>query len=167
MLYASLCLLIGCAVMPAAPQSAQILRNVSADIPSGELLFCTLRAPNTFCEPNSTGLSAIGLGGLFLPLDVQIISLKLGDDSAKVAIVVNDISAYCLAGTPNLGTNSATIKLTGIYCNWLGIGNVFASLQLTIDSYIDTDIYRGRYRIRFLGTGNGSGAGYFMARKSA
>jgi hypothetical protein len=165
--FACFILLTGCVAMPAAPPVAQLQPKGAEDMPSGELVFCTRKAPNTHCEPNTTGLIASGLGGLFLPLNVQTPSLKLEDGSARVALVVNNISAYCSAATPNVNTNPATIKFSGIYCNWLGIGNVIASLQLTIDSFIEEDIYGGRYRIRFFGTGNGGGAGYFMARKSS
>lgn len=139
-LYASLSLLTGCVAMPAAPPPAHSDRNGAAGIPSGALLFCTLPAPNTHCGPNTTGLIARGLGGLFLPLDVQITSLILENTSARVALVINNVSGYCSAGTANADTNPPTIKVTGIYCNWLGIGNVVASLELIIDSLSD-DVY--------------------------
>lgn len=164
-LCASLSLLAGCVAMPAAPPLAHLDRNGAAAIPSGELLFCTLPASNTHCGPNTTGLIARGLGGLFLPLDVRINSLNFVDNIVRVALVINDVPGYCSAGTPNVDTNPPAIKVTGIYCNWLGIGNVVASLELVIDSLSDGNVYGGRYRIHFIGTGNGGGAGYFKARK--
>ena len=85
--------------------------------------------------------------------------------SSHVGATVDAIPPLC--GTvdvtiTNGSNNTASVQLSNFYCNWAAIGNVLASMKLSID-HIDVadQTFTGYYRITFYGTGNASGSGYF------
>ncbi|WP_299610166.1 hypothetical protein [uncultured Tateyamaria sp.] len=77
---------------------------------------------------------------------------------------INGIPATCAKAPVALDDATRSLTASGFYCNWAGIGNVLATVQLTADWQGESpQTIGGRYLIRFNGTGNGSGAGTFRA----
>ena len=137
-----------------------------------KIKLCTADQSSRKCKPNQ-GLSASGVGGPFLPLSMNVAaldikSIKPAADgfafSSQVDATVDAIPPLCgtVGGTIKTGTNTASVQLNNFYCNWAVIGNVSASMKLSIDNIDLSDkTFSGYYRITFYGTGNASGSGYF------
>lgn len=125
--------------------------------------FCVADGTSRQCETPSSGLSAQGLGGLFLPLAAEVETIRFGSEKARLSLVVNDIAARCTRGSIDWSVGPREVKIGRIFCNWLVIGNVVANLRLTVDWVESVDRFGGRYTIGFGGTGNGSGSGYYVA----
>lgn len=141
-----------------------------------EVQLCSADQQSKTCKAGSGGLSAFGVGGPLLPLsmnvsrlDVKTIAPKDGAlaFSTSVGATVDAIPPVCgnIGGTITTKNNTASIQLSNFYCNWAVIGNVLASIKLSIDGIdLPNQTFTGFYRITFYGTGNASGSGYFKGR---
>jgi len=90
--------------------------------------------------------------------------LHVGTNQADPKVVINGIQAACTAGATHSHSNPASIDISRVLCNWLGIGNVISSIKLTFDwDDPQSRTFGGRYLVRFIGTGNGSGSGMYTA----
>ena len=129
-----------------------------------KLVLCDIQARGQACKEAREGLNATGLGGIFLPLKVLVPSLTLTGNRADPQVIINGVNAACASGSMTVSANHSSLEITNILCNWLLIGNVVSSVKLTLD-WDDPDSRRfgGRYLIKFFGTGNGSGSGFYSA----
>ena len=135
-----------------------------ARAPAASLAFCETVAQGRQCDAESRGLKAAGLGGVFLPLDATLTRMSLRAGQADFDMSINGIPASCATAPVELNDSARSLTASGFYCNWAGIGNVLATVQLTADWQAGgADIIGGRYLLRFNGTGNGAGAGTFRA----
>lgn len=138
-----------------------------------KIKLCAANQSSKQCKPNQ-GLSASGVGGPLLPLSMNVAALDIKSVkpaadgfafSSQVDATVDAIPPLCgtVGGTIKTGTNdTASVQLSNFYCNWAAIGNVLASMKLSIDNIDLSDkTFTGYYRITFYGTGNASGSGYF------
>ncbi len=127
---------------------------------------CDTQKSRQACHGKNAGLQATGLGGLFLPLKVSLSDLSFGADRSRIGVAINGRDAICTNGLLASSDSHAFIEIHDVFCNWLLIGNVISSLKLTID-WIDPASYTfgGRYSVRFIGTGNGAGAGFYTAKE--
>ena len=122
------------------------------------------------CASDSQGLKANGLGGLFVPLRMNVRSIDLaGSAKARTGDLdarINAIPVACSKADLTYEPEDAVLGSNGFYCNWMGIGNVLTSFDFSI-SEVDAagGTFAGTYRIGFRGTGNGGGSGVFLARK--
>lgn len=141
--------------------------------------FCEASLDSRTCEDPDSGLSGIGLGGLFLPLLLEVEGFGVSAverDGAQWRLTsdfqttVNAAPPLC-AGTVGLTTISnagaVSIGFERFYCNWLLIGNVVTKVDLFLD-WIDpaSGSFSGAYAVQFNGTGNAFGTGYFLARRT-
>lgn len=162
----------GCSTLP-DPQTALDTQSQSAltstletlaAAPTADLSFCETDATARQCTTGSTGLKAAGLGGVFLPLDATLTRMTLRAGEADFDMSINGIPARCATAPVAIDDATRSMTAAGFYCNWAGIGNVLATVQLTADWQGESpNAIGGRYLIRFNGTGNGSGAGTFRA----
>ncbi len=141
-----------------------------------EIRFCNADQSSKTCKPGSDGLSAFGIGGPIFPLSMNVGQLDIktvrpeGDAlaiSSGVGATVDAIPPVCgtVGGTITTKGDTASIQLSNFYCNWAVIGNVLASIKLSIDSIdLPDQTFTGFYRITFYGTGNASGSGYFKGK---
>jgi len=169
--------LSGCAQLPAIDaemrDSATASReSVSAWVPpllrepeSTRLRICDVDAPRELCSETDRGLAAVGLGGLFLPLKVSLPQMTVTAEQVALQVDINGIDAKCTTGALALNANLGLLEVGRVYCNWFVIGNVVSGLKLTLD-WDDpaSGSFGGRYRMRFIGTGNGSGSGIYTAQ---
>lgn len=136
---------------------------------------CEADANTKQCINNGSGISAIGIGGIFLPLimdmkGIEVSHSKLSDNQiiikTKLDAKINKISPWCGIVKGKIVSDNASVKinLSNFYCNWAVIGNVLTNINLSIDS-IDTTArtFSGFYKISFYGTGNATGSGFFKA----
>jgi len=146
------------------PVSGWLFPLFSDDKPT-KLLICDVEVSRQKCVNPQEGLSAFGLGGLFLPLKVRIPVLHIGNDRADPQVVINGIPAACTKGSIHSHSDAASINISHVFCNWLGIGNVISNLRLTFDwEDPQSRTFGGRYVVKFIGTGNGSGSGMYTAQ---
>lgn len=128
------------------------------------------------CKNGSEGITATGVGGLFLPLTLHVRALVISRQSqsadglsfaASLDAKVDAISPACgtVSGTiVSRNNNTASIELKHFYCNWVVVGNVIVSADLSIDSINVKDrVFTGFYKLTFHGTGNAGGSGYYKA----
>jgi len=163
--------LAGCATLPDAPSASisdpsavAALQDLVA-APAARLSFCETNAGQTSCAPNSAGLKASGLGGVFLPLDSTLTSATFRQSEADFNIDINGLAAACASTPPQVDVQARKITASGFFCNWAGVGNVLATVELTADwQDAGAQAFGGRYRIQFNGTGNGAGSGTFRAQ---
>ncbi len=128
------------------------------------------------CKKGSEGISATGVGGLFLPLVLHVRGMRVSQ--ARESLLGLEIDASFLSsadGIPPLcataqGTifsrdnNTASIQIGNFYCNWLVVGNVLVNADLSIDGIdLKNKTFTGYYRLTFHGTGNVGGSGYYKA----
>ena len=138
---------------------------------------CNADKTSKTCKTGSDGLSAFGIGGPIFPLSMNVSQLDFKtveprNDalaiSSGVGATVDAIPPVCgtVGGTiTTKGNDTASIQLSNFYCNWAVIGNVLASIKLSIDSIdLPDQTFTGYYRITFYGTGNASGSGYFKGK---
>ena len=138
-----------------------------------KMKFCAADRTSKACKSDK-GLSAFGIGGPIFPLSMNVGELDIKTIkpaasgfafSSRVGATVDAIPPLCgpVDGTVTTGTNdTASAQLSNFYCNWAVIGNVLASMKLSIDDIDLADkTFTGYYRITFYGTGNASGSGYF------
>nr|MDJ0789558.1 hypothetical protein [Myxococcota bacterium] len=73
----------------------------------------------------------------------------------------------CTRATGELTINesgSANLEYGGFYCNWILIGNVVTRLRMSVDRIdLREGSFAGYYDLRFNGTGNAGGSGYYRA----
>jgi hypothetical protein len=140
------------------------------------LALCDADPASKECKQGSTGIRANGVGGLFIPLVLNVSGVtvtKHGRSTegwtidASVKSKADAISPLCKTahGQILLRDNATvTVQLRHFYCNWVVVGNVVVNADLSID-YIDPQqqSINGFYKISFHGTGNASGSGYYRA----
>ena len=141
------------------------LLPILRDTETTQLLMCDVETPRQGCFWERKGLDAIGLGGIFLPLKISLPRMTIKASRANLQVTINGIDAACTAGSVNTNVNHAFVEISNVYCNWLVIGNVVSSLRLSFD-WDDpaSRTFGGRYAINFIGTGNGSGSGFYSAK---
>ena len=150
-----------------------------------ELFMNSLPYTISMCEADlQTGLcvdknvypSASGLGGLFLPLfleleSIRVVDIKQQKDGLKITTQlhapVNTLPSICgdVSGKIKSTRTTASLEFISSYCNWMVIGNVIQTITLSIDSINigRSSSFTGYYKISFFGTGNASGSGYYRA----
>ncbi len=141
-----------------------------------EISFCEADSGTGECIDANAAPSATGLGGFFLPLELELKSVTVEQSSAKGDLIVlstklnapvNDRQSSCgeVPATVEASATAATLRIPSNYCNWLVIGNVLQTATLSIDSIdLENGIFTGYYKIAFYGTGNARGSGYYQAR---
>ncbi|MFT4712178.1 MAG: hypothetical protein ACJAVI_002209 [Candidatus Azotimanducaceae bacterium] len=140
------------------------------------IVLCDADKATSDCKKGEGGLSATGMGGIFLPLimnlsgievDVAVLGKEAIDIKTRLVSTVSTIAPVCgnvdgliIMRAPNI----ANLELTNFYCNWMAIGNVFANIKLSIDGiHLDERSFTGFYSISLYGTGNANGSGYYKA----
>jgi hypothetical protein len=128
------------------------------------------------CILDDGGISASGIGGIGLPLfldmtGVEVNNLTAEDDAwsfdSKLDAAINKIPPWC--GTVDgkitmKSDNAAGIEIANFFCNWVVIGNVITNVDLSIDSISSAErTFTGYYKLTFFGTDNGVGSGYYKA----
>lgn len=140
------------------------------------IMLCEADVTNKACLKNDDGISASGIGGLGLPLFMDMDGMDISETSmvdaqltlkAKLNADINKIPPWCgnVEGKVNIKQNrTASMELSNFYCNWAVIGNVLTNVDLSIDT-IDpqANSFTGYYKISFYGTGQGVGSGYYKA----
>jgi hypothetical protein len=140
------------------------------------ITLCEADPSSKACKPDSKGISATGVGGLFIPLALRVRSLRVSQARPSAEGWAIDVSFDSRADgvAPMCATaqgaiiaradNTASIRIGNFYCNWMAVGNVLARADLSIDSIDVADrTFTGYYRLTFHGTGNVAGSGYFRA----
>ncbi len=138
--------------------------------------FCEADESSGECLPDEAKPSAKGIGGIFIPLvmnfsaiEMKQIENKSGvmEFTANIKTTVNGIPPACgtVTGTISMtGENSALLKFSDFYCNWVVIGNVVTQSKFSIDQIdLSERSFTGYYALSFFGTGNASGSGYYRA----
>lgn len=128
------------------------------------------------CKTGAPGLSATGVGGLFFPLLLRVNGMRVRQQrpspdglaiEAALSSRADGIAPLCTtahAAVVSRDDNTASIRIRNLYCNWLAVGNVIASLDLSIDRIdLKDKTFTGYYKLTFHGTGNVSGSGYYKA----
>ena len=133
---------------------------------------CEAETASKQCVKGDPGISAKGIGGLFLPLKLYVkgIAVHSVDGSSLKAAVESKVDAVTpLCGAVEIDimtqqSSAASLHLKPFYCNWLAIGNVIVNAELSIDTISSkANVFTGYYKISFHGTGNALGSGYFRA----
>ncbi|MEO1080302.1 MAG: hypothetical protein AAFY29_12165 [Pseudomonadota bacterium] len=164
-------------VDPAAAGSpAEALENlITVEGQELAIEFCEAATATGDCLVTGERPSASGVGGLFLPLKMELRELRLTrysaeDDSfaARLDAPVNAIPPACgeVDGRIERGKNgdALRVRIPNFYCNWAGIGNVLTTMTFAIrDISADRSYFTGYYKIEFYGTGNATGSGFFRA----
>jgi hypothetical protein len=156
--------------------SQQALQSVFLDRQQDyRIQLCEADANTKECIKDGSGISARGVGGIFLPLFMDMKGIEVSQARAvdshiimtsKLDAEINKISPWCgtVEGKVTNDNGSAKITLSDFYCNWAGIGNVLTNIDLSIDSINPADkSFTGFYKISFYGTGNATGSGSFKA----
>jgi hypothetical protein len=128
------------------------------------------------CKKGSDGVRANGVGGLFIPLVLNVSGMTVSKQSpsdsgwaieAAVQSRADAIPPLCRTAHGQIllrDNNTITVQLRNFYCNWLVVGNVVVNADFSID-HIDPQnkVFNGFYKITFHGTGNAAGSGYYRA----
>jgi hypothetical protein len=128
------------------------------------------------CKKGSDGVRANGVGGLFIPLVLNVFGMTVSKQSPSDSGWAIDAAVQSKAdGVPPLcrtahgqillrDNNTITVQLQSFYCNWVAVGNVLVNADFSID-HIDSQnrVFNGFYKITFHGTGNAAGSGYYRA----
>lgn len=166
-------------MLAVAPPSASA-RDAVAALFSGKtplyLSLCNAHRSSKECLPGDSGITAQGVGGLFLPLRLHVRGIRVSavhatsDGTAFDGAVDSKVDAIApLCGSSHVqavygNDGSLSLRLGKFYCNWALVGNVIVSADFSIDSIsVDDRTFTGFYRITFHGTGNAAGSGYFRA----
>ncbi|MDJ0710068.1 MAG: hypothetical protein QNJ14_06750 [Woeseiaceae bacterium] len=140
-----------------------------------EIALCEADPLTGLCKDERSFPSATGLGGLFLPLNMELESIIVEQAAVEDGVVnietklsapVNRRPSSCgqVPGRIEATATTASLYLPNNYCNWLVIGNVLQNIILSIDAInLQDNSFTGYYRILFFGTGNVRGSGYFRA----
>ncbi|MEM1294900.1 MAG: hypothetical protein AAGH89_06010 [Verrucomicrobiota bacterium] len=124
------------------------------------------------------GISAKGLGGIALPLVLKVTGIEVIDRkqtatgyslTTRLKSTVNGIPPACgkVTGTITGGEGGKpfVMEFRNFYCNWAVIGNVVTNLKLSLDQIdVKNNEFSGSYSLKFNGTGNAAGSGYYSAR---
>lgn len=137
---------------------------------------CEAERTSRQCKEDSEGVSAKGVGGLFLPLVLNVTGMDVRsqravDDGmsfdALVKAKVDAIAPHCVTAGGRIvarGNNTASVQFKPFYCNWVVIGNVLVNADFSIDSIdLQHKVVTGFYKLTFHGTGNAAGSGYYKA----
>ncbi len=136
-----------------------------------EIAFCEADPVTGECIDASAAPSATGLGGFFLPLELELKSVTVEQSSATGTLIalstrlnapVNNRQSSCgeVLARIEASPTAATLRIPSNYCNWLVIGNVLQTATLSIDSInLENGTFTGFYKIAFYGTGNARGSG--------
>jgi len=156
-------LTIGCSAnLPDTPSTRAATPIVEAASDRAFALCETL--PNaTTCLPSSKGITAGGVGGLFLPLNAVVETIAFDNESAQLQLKVNNIAATCSRGRVEFLESENSARVRDIVCNWLVVGNVVATVTFSLDWIDGNTAFGGRFAMTFSGTGNGAGSGHFKA----
>jgi hypothetical protein len=128
------------------------------------------------CKRGSDGVRANGVGGLFIPLLLNVSGMTISMQSpsgsgwaidAAVQSKADGIPPLCRTAHGHIllrDNNTITVQLHNFYCNWLAVGNVIVNTDFSVD-HIDSQnrVFNGFYKITFHGTGNAVGSGYYRA----
>ena len=129
------------------------------------------------CKQGSDGVRANGVGGLFIPLVLNVSGMTVSKQSpsdsgwaidAAVQSKADGIPPLCRTAHGQIllrDNNTMAVQLRDFYCNWVVVGNVVVNADFSID-HIDSQnkVFNGFYKITFHGTGNAAGSGYYRAR---
>ena len=140
-----------------------------------DIVLCQANEQTKQCTQKDSYPKATGVGGLFLPLVLEmkaitVQTLSSTDNKLLIATTldapVNKIPSTCgtVDGHILFSDHHSTLKLFNSYCNWMAIGNVVQSATFSIDA-IDllSQSFTGYYKLSFYGTGNANGSGYYRA----
>jgi hypothetical protein len=156
-----------------ARQAAAILFDLA---PPYTITLCEAEPASKECKQGSAGITAVGVGGLLLPLRLHVTELTVSKQSqagdgwaidASLRSKVDAISPLCQTAHGQITSrenNTISVQLEHFYCNWVVVGNVFVNAVLSIDNISLKDkVFTGFYRVTFHGTGNAAGSGYYRA----
>jgi len=128
------------------------------------------------CKKEQQGIAANGVGGFLLPLSLRVTALTVSNETESpdgwlidtaVSSKVDAIAPLChsVRGKVMVRENdTVSVDLPSFYCNWLAVGNVLVTADLSIDNIdLGAKTFSGFYRITFHGTGNAAGSGYYRA----
>ncbi len=156
-----------------AQQPNELIKLLAGSQAPRNFKFCDADKSTRQCK-GSKGLKAVGLGGAFLPLGLEVTSLRITSRSAsknnvklvtKFQTEVNGIAPKCKDANGQYESVTKKLKFKGFYCNWLAIGNVIATFDMDIDRVdLAKKNFSGKYTLRLVGTGNMFGKGYFIAK---
>lgn len=140
------------------------------------VVLCEADINSKTCNLANKGIEAKGLGGIFLPLTMELTEIDVKESrhiesaidlSSELRASINGITPWCgeLSGTITTNSSHASLIYSNFYCNWAGIGNVVTNLSLSIDHIdVSNKTFSGFYKMSFYGTGNASGSGYYVAK---
>jgi hypothetical protein len=144
--------------------------------PPYSLTLCEADSSSKQCKQPSQGITATGVGGLFLPLTLHVKGITVRRQSPSPEGLAFDavLDAKADAISPLCGTvggkivvrdnNTVSVQLRNFYCNWVVVGNVIVNADLSLDGINLKDrVMTGFYKVTFHGTGNASGSGYYRA----
>lgn len=160
---------------PTATAPAAVAAIFSASTPP-YLSLCNASRSTRECLPGDSGLTARGVGGLFLPLKLHVRGIRVSavqqtsEGTTFRAAIDSKVDAIApLCGTSRVQAvynegDSLSLRFGKFYCNWALVGNVIVNVDFAIDSIsVRERTLTGFYRITFHGTGNAAGSGYFKA----
>ena len=140
------------------------------------LSLCNASRSTKECLPGDSGITARGVGGLFLPLQLHVRGIRVSavQLTAGTFAFTGAVDSKADAITPLCGSShvqasygedgSLSLHFGKFYCNWALVGNVIVNAEFSIDSVSVKDrTFTGYYRLTFYGTGNAAGSGYFKA----
>jgi hypothetical protein len=155
-------------------------RQATAELFDGitpyQVSLCEADPVSKDCKKGSDGVRASGVGGLFVPLVLNVTGMTVSKQSrsdsgwaieAAVQSKADAIPPLCRTARGQIllrVNNTITVQLQSFYCNWVVVGNVIVNADFSID-HIDSQnkVFNGFYRITFHGTGNAAGSGYYRA----
>lgn len=162
-----------------APPSATAPAAVAAIFSGSTPLYlslCNASRSTRECLSGDSGLTARGVGGLFLPLQLHVRGIRVSavQQTAEGTTFRAAIDSKVDAIAPLCGSSrvqavydeggSLSLRFGKFYCNWALVGNVIVNADFAIDSVsVRERTLTGFYRITFHGTGNAAGSGYFRA----
>jgi hypothetical protein len=144
--------------------------------PPYTVTLCEADATSKQCQKDNPGITAKGVGGLFLPLTLHVKGMSIQkqspspdglDFNASLDAKVDAVSPLC--GTVGgkvivRDNNTASVQLRHFYCNWVVVGNVIVNADFSMDSInLKDKVVTGFYKVTFHGTGNAAGSGYYRA----
>lgn len=140
------------------------------------IVLCDADQATGECLEGKGGLSATGVGGLFLPLIMDLSRIEVSqaargkediDLKARLVATVNEIPPVCGEVDGKIimrATDVANLELSDFYCNWMAIGNVITNIKLSVNGIkLNEQSFTGFYSISLYGTGNANGSGYYKA----
>lgn len=156
--------------------SAAVAALLPEDHEMATFALCEADRTTGECRSEGDSLNAAGLGGLFLPLVLELDGFDLraretATDRTTVTtrfdVTVNKIPPTCVAARGTFTSRddtSLTLSYGPFYCNWVVIGNVLTDVTFSIDQIdMQTRTFTGNYALQMNGTGNAAGTGYFRA----